>query len=748
MMLNERFETLWNYYETKLCWLDLHIKRLLAARAQPGAEDPLDQLRGLVVTEEEVTQLLERVPFHSEGTDLFAEQITVLESRLETISAGQREHIPLLALADACSLSSFEQNCLFLCLAVELDRKYEKLYGYLLDDITCKWPTPDLAMQLFCRTPAEKVFAWSSFAQRSKLDRLLLFREEDAADWKGSWLSRPLKLDERMMLYLTKPDEDGKALPLWMARSIPEQTLDPLLIGWEIQERLQALLGALDADMERAVFHLHGPSGAGKKHQLLHAFHRIGRSMLVVDMQRLIREDGFAKGVAQLRREAQLQRAVLCFDHWEACLSEEEGIVRRQAALLEELEQFPGCLAFLSERQWKPGRFLQSRLWFEHELAVPGEAERKQLWEALKETMPVSAEVDFGQLAGKFKLTPGQIKGAAARARQLAWQRAGGLPPAEPGNGAKPVSGGDLKPAGSDIMPVAAVTLEILHEACMSRIRHSLGNHAVRLTPRYSWSDLVLPEEPLQLLKQACNQVAYRHIVFGDWGFDRKLSYGKGVSVLFAGPPGTGKTMSAEVIAKELRLDIFKVDLSQVISKYIGETEKNLQKIFAEAKAANAILFFDEADALFGKRSDVKDSHDKYANMETAYLLQKMEEYDGISILATNLLQNFDEAFMRRMTYVIKFPFPDPEYREKIWRCQFPPDTPQSSDIDFPFLAAKLHIAGGGIKNVVLSAAFLAAAEETAVGMRHLIIAARHELRKTGKLLLKEDLGEYAYYEL
>ena len=204
-----------------------------------------------------------------------------------------------------------------------------------------------------------------------------------------------------------------------------------------------------------------------------------------------------------------------------------------------------------------------------------------------------------------------------------------------------------------------------------------MENKATHIKPKRLWDEVILPPEQKELLRNACNQVKFRHVVYGEWGFEKKLSYGKGVSILFAGPPGTGKTMSAEVVAKELMLEIYKIDLSQVISKYIGETEKNLHEIFHEAQFSNAILFFDEADALFGKRSEVKDSHDKYANIETAYLLQKIEEYAGITILATNFSQNIDDAFMRRLNYVIKFPFPDAEYREKIWRSMFPAEAPQ-----------------------------------------------------------------------
>jgi SpoVK/Ycf46/Vps4 family AAA+-type ATPase len=219
----------------------------------------------------------------------------------------------------------------------------------------------------------------------------------------------------------------------------------------------------------------------------------------------------------------------------------------------------------------------------------------------------------------------------------------------------------------------------------------------------------------------------------------RKLVASQGVTVLFAGPPGTGKTMAAEVIAAELGLDLYKIDLSTVVSKYIGETEKNLERIFSEAASSNAILFFDEADALFGKRSEVRDSHDRYANIEISYLLQRMEAYDGVTILATNLRANLDEAFTRRMQFSVDFPFPDEADRLRIWQTLFPPGVPRDHDLDLPLLAQRYKLAGGNIRNILVSAAYLAAADGGQVTMSHLLHGTRRELQKMGRLLADEE---------
>jgi SpoVK/Ycf46/Vps4 family AAA+-type ATPase len=277
-------------------------------------------------------------------------------------------------------------------------------------------------------------------------------------------------------------------------------------------------------------------------------------------------------------------------------------------------------------------------------------------------------------------------------------------------------------------------TLADLYAACRSQSNQKLSELAVKIEPRYSWGDIVLPEEKVGQVKDICNQVKNRYRVFGEWGFDRKFSHGKGLSVLFSGPPGTGKTMAAEVIAHELQLDLYKVDLSGVVSKYIGETEKNLSKIFKEAETSNAILFFDEADALFGKRTEVSDAHDRYANIETSYLLQKMEEYEGVVILATNLRENMDEAFTRRIRFIVEFPFPDAASRLRIWSTHFPKEAPLSDEIDYQFLSKQLQVAGGNIKNIVLNSAFLAAQDGGVIDMEHILRGVKREFEKIGKL--------------
>jgi SpoVK/Ycf46/Vps4 family AAA+-type ATPase len=272
-----------------------------------------------------------------------------------------------------------------------------------------------------------------------------------------------------------------------------------------------------------------------------------------------------------------------------------------------------------------------------------------------------------------------------------------------------------------------------LWNACREQSSWDLRQLAHQIRPVYTWQDIVVPEEVRRQLREIAAQVTHRTRVYREWGFGAKLARGRGVSALFSGVSGTGKTMAAEVLATDLDLDLYGVDLAGVVSKYIGETEKNLRRIFDAAERSGAILFFDEADALFGKRTDVKDSHDRFANIEINYLLQRMEEYRGLSILATNRKSDVDRAFLRRIRFLVDFPFPEADQRLLIWQRAFPPETPIAT-LDYDLLS-RMEIAGGNIRNIALSAAFLAATANEPIGMPHLVRAARREYTKMDKML-------------
>jgi SpoVK/Ycf46/Vps4 family AAA+-type ATPase len=344
-------------------------------------------------------------------------------------------------------------------------------------------------------------------------------------------------------------------------------------------------------------------------------------------------------------------------------------------------------------------------------LPQPNLSLRQQMWEAALSPRPHNG-VKPADLARRFRLNEGQIRDAIAWAQGVARRQ-----------GRHQLEESDLE--------------EAVHYVTMPTLDHMA--HAI--VPRYTWADIVLPKDVIAHLKEFTAAIRRRDQVYEEWGFDRRRPLGKGLNALFAGPSGTGKTMAAEIMARELGLALFKIDLSAIVSKYVGETEKHLRRVFAEAERAQAILFFDEADALFGKRSEVRDAHDRYANIEVAYLLQALEEHAGVVILATNLYGNVDDAFIRRMHFIVHFPFPEEALRHGIWQVIFPKRAPLAAEIDFADLARRFRLTGGHIRNIALGAAFLAADDGGVIGMDHLLQAARREFQKMGKVVDEGDFG-------
>jgi SpoVK/Ycf46/Vps4 family AAA+-type ATPase len=412
-----------------------------------------------------------------------------------------------------------------------------------------------------------------------------------------------------------------------------------------------------------------------------------------------------------------LQKAALYFDGYDLLLGDEKGIKPAYETVIKALGDYPHLVFLSGEKDWQPRGRLENKSFLDIELRIPSYLVRKQLWQQQWNSAPALAvDVDLSDVASKFRFSGGQIRDAVTAARNLAKWRD---------------SENEL------------VTKQDLYSACHMQSREILNTLAHKIQPKYHWDDIILPKDQMEQLREICSYVKHYHTVYSHWGFEHKLSLGKGLNVLFAGPSGTGKTMAAEIIACELGLELYKIDLSAIVSKYIGETEKNLDRIFQEGQTSNAILFFDEADAIFGKRSEVRDSHDRYANIEIAYLLQKMDEYEGVVILATNLRKNMDEAFSRRMHFAVEFPVPEEPERYRIWNSIFPPEVPLANDVDIKFMARQFRITGGNIKNIALGAAFLAAENGGRINTENLIRATKREYQKMGKLCTEGEFAEY-----
>jgi SpoVK/Ycf46/Vps4 family AAA+-type ATPase len=714
--------------------LDLVLNLAVARQRRDPTLAGFNEFRGLFISEDEIDGLLSNGRAAGQAPD-GDDEVAKLEEAVERAAertaalvaeaAAQGVSLALERLARLFRLSGFDVDALLVCLAPELSVRYGKLYAYLQNDVTRKAPTADLVLNLFCRSLSEKLDARTRLTGDAPLIRNQLIRYVgEGHDDASSMLTRALLVDERILSYLLEVDATDARLAPFVRVLKPSADLSELLLPAEMIEGLARIFRAAHAATAEGgggafSFILSGSAGAGKEFAAEALCRDAGCELLVADVHAMAADGaGFARMLARLFREARLRRAVVYLDGAETQLGEGEREASARRTLLAALEEFEGVAVVGSREPWHPSEGAPAGRFFHVSLPAPDYDARLQLWQRFlaREGDAASDEIEVEALADKFVFTADRIRDAIAEARQRGLLREGAA---------------------------FSITTADLYHSCRAQSSKKLLSLARKITPLYTWADIILPPDQLEHLREVCAHVKHRQRVFAEWGFGGKISLGKGLSALFVGPSGTGKTMAAEVIGGELGLDLFKIDLSSLVSKYIGETEKNLSRVFEEAEQSNAILFFDEADSVFGKRSEVKDSHDRYANIEINYLLQRMEEYEGVVILASNYQRNIDEAFTRRIRFIVEFPFPDDDYRRLIWGKVFPEHTPLGEDIDFEFLAHKLKLSGGNIRNIALGAAFLAAGNGGRVQMGHVVSAAKREFQKMGRLLVRADFDEY-----
>ncbi len=726
--MQEAYTDSYEHLSDELKWLDLVIKTNIL-RQQKLYDTTRNNLKGLVIEDGEINNLLNFSLERNEDeeiADLLQEVKklkTIIDSR-KKISLNKGIYLSLPHLSSLFHLNNFEEKCILICLAPELNKKYEKLFAYIQDDITIKKPTVNLILNLLFSSDKERLLHLSSFFHSAPLSKFRLIQLYDtSSDNPGSLLSKSTKLDERITSFLLGLN----IIDIRLGRSVKYLTSKNNYHKDHFQDCLiQKTINFVDGYFSKQnptnknlVFYFHGKKGSGRKTTVRRICNSLRIPVLYSDIERLITEPiSFGELSWILGRECILQQGALCIDNIEA-LTENNEKASMIFYLIDSLKTFSKLTFILSKKPCNNASFIDNFSFIDIEFPEFDDLERKNIWETYLNGTRRNINSNYiEEIASKFHFTEGRIKIALETARNLAlWQH---------GN--------------NQIEP------EDIYNACRLYSDSELNYLARKLDYTYSWNDIILPPDKKNVLRNICNYVKFRHKVLGEWGLGKKFSMGNGLNVLFSGSSGTGKTMAAQIIAKELNIDIFRIDLSRIVSKYIGETEKNLDKIFTAAGNSNVILFFDEADALFGKRSEVKDAHDRYANIEIAYLLQKIEEYNGIVILATNLRSNIDDAFVRRMHYIVDFPYPDETMRKDIWLSIFPENTPLNSDIDFNFLARQFKLSGGNIRNVATNAAFLAASENKEINIFHLINAVKMEYEKIGKLCLKNDFGEY--YEM
>jgi len=726
------------HLQSELARIDVLVRREIR-RWQLAGQDANDAFRGLHISDQEARQLAQRpfavswgqsVSLPPEEEALFAEAQDQAERQVQLLVSIAREKnrpLRLERLVQLFGLDRFDFDTFLICLAPALDLKYERLYGYLQDDVTRKNPCVNLVLDLLGEPGPERLRLISRFAADAPLFKYHILEQAPGSGTDSpNLLNRELRVNDAVVTWLLGEYHPGGELGRQAVLHRPQPDEADALLAEEhraVLKRVLQVARSAGRPEERPLVTFYGIDGAAQEAAARWLAAQWGRPLLAVDLAAVASADVSPRRALQLAlRDALLTGAIPYLSRWDACWTASQGgeTVRSvpPTDLVAELCAFPDLL-IVAGKDWQPQDIARERPLFRVEFAIPSYPQRHALWsyflDRVSRRYPDRAdEWDLKNLAGQFLLTTGQIRDAVASAQDRAVQRG------------EPLDNLDL------------------FAAARAHSNPHLGSLARKIVPRYEWSDIVLPDDQLAILREIVATVRQRPLVLEEWGVGRKLASSAGVTVLFAGPPGTGKTMAAEIIAKELNLDLYKIDLSTIVSKYIGETEKNLERIFGEAQSSNAILFFDEADAIFGKRSEVKDAHDRYANIEISYLLQRMEAYDGVTILATNLRANLDEAFTRRLQFAVDFPFPEEEDRLRIWQTLFPPQLPRDPDLDLGLLARRFKLAGGNIRNIIVSAAYLAAEDgndgDRRVTMKHLLHGTRRELQKMGRLVNEQDM--------
>jgi ATPase family associated with various cellular activities (AAA)/Winged helix domain, variant len=601
---------------------------------------------------------------------------------------------PPPALETLCAmfgLSTFERDLLLLCAGVELDSGFAACCAAAQDDGGRTSPTFSLALAVLPDAH------WSALNPASPLRRWRLIEVGSGEALTTS----PLRISERVLHYLAGVQHLDESLEGFLAPVHLPTELPPSQHA--LAQRITDLWSGRDETSPPPVIQLCGSEGSGKETVAAAACAALGLGLYAMRAEDVPSSPAEREALSRLwEREAVLGRGVLLVD---CDRTEGAELARTPVPLVESVQGMVFVTAL------DPVRLPRRRL-VRLDVRGPSPAEQRSLWQSV--LGPSAAELNgkLGEITTQFPLGPQGIHAAGVEALDAL-----------------------SKGSGTELGT-------ILWEACRSQARTRLDDLAGRIEPAAAWEDLILPESQKNALREIVANVRQRARVYDAWGFAGKGARGLGISALFAGASGTGKTMAAEVLAGELRLDLYRIDLSQVVSKYIGETEKNLRRVFDAAEEGGAVLLFDEADALFGKRSEVKDSHDRYANIEVSYLLQRMESYRGLAILTTNMKGELDPAFLRRLRFVVRFPFPDASQRARIWERIFPADTPTDGlDVD---KLAKLNVAGGNIRNIALQSAFLAADEGEPVRMAHLMRAAYTEYAKLEKPLTESEIGGWA----
>lgn len=662
-------------------------------------------------------------------------ELAVVRKILETSTEPQQNspielnannNLPLSALNTLCrifGLTYFERNILLLCVGMELDPNWGLLCANA-QGMGKPYPTFMLATAVLPQAH------WNALTPNAPLRRWQLIQVAEGA---GLNLS-PLRIDERILHYLLGWNHLDERLQ-GIIKPVEMQNIVNVTSHQQLAEQLAATWANTAEGTALPIIQLCGDEVTTKQAIASTACQLLKLNLHLMSAGAIanLRNNEMNDLLRLWERESMLNNSALLLD----CDEIDSTDAAKESAIARLIASISSPLIITShERRRVPQHPLITL-----DVQKPSTAEQRTIWQnALgKAATTLNGHVDI--LVSHFSLSATTIHTICVEA--IGKLRVNGQ---ESSVNAQELS---LNVQESSVNVQESMvnsqntTLKsplptLIWDTCRSQARTRLDELAQPLELGANWNDLVLPEAQRQVLRDIAAHVRQRAKVYEQWGFGNKGGRGLGISALFAGASGTGKTMAAEVIANELRLDLYRIDLSQVVSKYIGETEKNLRRVFDAAEAGGAILLFDEADAIFGKRSEVKDSHDRHANIEVGYLLQRMESYRGLAILTTNLKASLDQAFLRRIRFIVQFPFPDATQRTEIWQRIFPRQTP-TQDLDYGKLA-KLNVSGGNIRNIALNAAFLAADAGEAVEMKHILQAAKSEYAKLERPLTDAEV--------
>ncbi|MEL7037554.1 MAG: ATP-binding protein [Cyanobacteria bacterium J06592_8] len=592
-------------------------------------------------------------------------------------------------LCEIFGLSTFEQDLLLLCAGMELDAEFPALCSEVQGDPQKPYPTFSLALNILDRPH------WSALTPNAPLRRWHLL---EIGGGHVLTLS-PIRIDERILHYLVGIQHLDEQL---LGIVEPVRELGILVYSHQnLAEQIAKTWSQATESSKLPVVQLCGEDLASRRTIAQMACQQLGLRLY------LMHGDRIPSATADFNRMLKLWERESVLGGYALLLNCEQVEMSRHGEGIWQLIEQIGSPLIVTGSDRLPAR---QRPLLNFDVSRPTGAEQYQHWQQYLGDLGEQLNGHLHKFTAQFNLSsPAILAVCTATASQ-------GIAPDD-----------------------TETLIDRLWETCRLQARPRMEDMAQRIEVKATWADLVLPDAQMQVLETMAAHLRQRSQVYENWGFSKKSDRGLGISALFSGPSGTGKTTAAEVIAQALRLDLYKIDLSSVISKYIGETEKNLRRVFDAAESGGAILLFDEADALFGKRSEVKDSHDRHANIEVSYLLQRMEAYRGLAILTTNMKGALDPAFLRRIRFVVQFPFPDAKQRAEIWRRIFPSETPTEGLVAEKL--ARLSVSGGNIRNIALNAAFLAADAGEPVMMKHILSAAQSEYMKLEKPLMDEVKG-------